>query len=536
MLLQGQIQSSVAPASASATAPPVPASAAELAVPGFNTVVAVIRYFDVRKCVEEELRLAEDALDLQDGPSTIAANLEVFEEKAEESSRKGVQLLVTPEYGLTGFPGAVRSQWWDYAVDIPDLPTGDVRPVPCLETTKFPAIVKRLSCIARSYRLVFVVGLIDLKRCSLEPYPGCEHSRDGSLLFNTALAFDADGAYVAKYHKANLWGEHAADAGSSCVLPEFFSKELNMSFGVFVCADLINAWPALELVDKGIQHFVMPLSWSNEMFQMQPLPWIQAWSKLMNVTIAAANSRSPTSSGSGIFSSGVPLAVAYDLSGREADQLAVASAPGWLPGTGLKAFCPTDLSRTAALKPHGSQWLTYQLDMSVGSHHASVCSNYQPGFADGPTCCNVTYTSKATGKGYVLVLLNGLDFAPGIEPWAGEACAVLPCSEGADDCLSYPAEALSRHKPSWFGEFSAVELQVTFSVPQLVFPQVLSGDGLLSPLEWHLQAAAESYRHSLRLSSRAAEELLSLQLYGRPFTKDPDASQKCPCALGSLDS
>lgn len=472
----------------------------------------------------------------QDGPSTIAANLEVFEEKAEESSRKGVQLLVTPEYGLTGFPGAVRSQWWDYAVDIPDLPTGDVRPVPCLETTKFPAIVKRLSCIARSYRLVFVVGLIDLKRCSLEPYPGCEHSRDGSLLFNTALAFDADGAYVAKYHKANLWGEHAADAGSSCVLPEFFSKELNMSFGVFVCADLINAWPALELVDKGIQHFVMPLSWSNEMFQMQPLPWIQAWSKLMNVTIAAANSRSPTSSGSGIFSSGVPLAVAYDLSGREADQLAVASAPGWLPGTGLKAFCPTDLSRTAALKPHGSQWLTYQLDMSVGSHHASVCSNYQPGFADGPTCCNVTYTSKATGKGYVLVLLNGLDFAPGIEPWAGEACAVLPCSEGADDCLSYPAEALSRHKPSWFGEFSAVELQVTFSVPQLVFPQVLSGDGLLSPLEWHLQAAAESYRHSLRLSSRAAEELLSLQLYGRPFTKDPDASQKCPCALGSLDS
>jgi len=470
----------------------------------------------------------------QDGASTMAANLEVFEKKAEESSRKGVQLLVTPEYGLTGFPGSVRSQWWDYAIDIPDLPP-DVRPVPCMEAMKFPAIVKKLSCIARKYRLVFVVGLIDLKRCSLEPYPGCEHSRDGSLLFNTALALDADGAYIAKYHKANLWGEHAADAGSSCVLPEFFSKELNMSFGVFVCADLINAWPALELVDKGIQHFVMPLSWSNEMFQMQPLPWIQAWSKLMNVTIAAANSRSPTSSGSGIFSSGVPLAVVYDLSTRQADELAVANTPGSLPGPGLKAVCPTDLSRTAALKPHGSQWLTYQLDMSVGSHHASVCSNYQPGFADGPTCCNVTYTSKAAGKGYVLVLLNGLDFAPGIEPWAGEACAVLPCSEGADDCLSYPAEALSRHKPSWFGEFSAVELQVTFSVPQLVFPQVLSGDGLLSPSEWHLQTAAASYRHRLRLSSTAAEELLSLQLYGRPFMKDPGASQKCPCTLRSLD-
>ena len=51
----------------------------------------------------------------------MAANLEVFEKKAEESSRKGVQLLVTPEYGLTGFPGSVRSQWWDYAIDIPDF-------------------------------------------------------------------------------------------------------------------------------------------------------------------------------------------------------------------------------------------------------------------------------------------------------------------------------------------------------------------------------------------------------------------------------
>ncbi|CAE7947429.1 TTC28 [Symbiodinium sp. KB8] len=77
MLLQGQIQSSVAPASASATAPPVPASAAELAAvlsslksdgsEGGEGPILLRRAAASRQLgegVEEELRLAEDALDL----------------------------------------------------------------------------------------------------------------------------------------------------------------------------------------------------------------------------------------------------------------------------------------------------------------------------------------------------------------------------------------------------------------------------------------------------------------------------------------
>ena len=40
-----------------------------------------------------------------------------------------------------------------------------------------------------------------------QPNPGCASSRDGRLQFNTAVAFDSDGAFVAKAHKQNLWGE-----------------------------------------------------------------------------------------------------------------------------------------------------------------------------------------------------------------------------------------------------------------------------------------------------------------------------------------
>ena len=462
-----------------------------------------------------------------------------MEAKIEESAKKGVQLLVTPEYGLTGFPGQERSRWWDYAIDIPDLIVGEsVYPNPCLEASQFPGAVTRLSCAARAHGLAVIVGLIDMKQCSFQSFPSCGSRDDGWLLFNTALAFDADGAYIAKYHKANLWGEDAVDPGHDCKLPEFYSRKLNTTFGMFICADVVNAWPVLELVGRGIQHFVMPLSWSNEMFQMQPLSWIQAWSKLMNVTVAAANTRSRGStSGSGIFYAGIPLAVAYNLSTEAPDELAVADVPEFSPPLHLPAVCPTSATYPPAIKPHWSQWLTYQLNMSVGSHHLAVCSNYQPGFAHGATCCNVTYTSKREGRGYVMALLNGLDFAPGIAPWAGEACAILPCpDDSTTDCLSYPTEALLDHRANWFGEFSVVELTVAFSVSQLVFPQVLAGpDRLLLPAAWHLESAKGTGTvHSLMLSGEDAADLVSLQLYGRPYMKDPNSSHKCPCVPSSI--
>jgi len=464
-----------------------------------------------------------------DGASTMAANLDVFQREVKRAAASGVQVMVTPEYGLTGFPGADRSWWWDYAVDIPDLDTSGSHPNPCLEVSHFPHIITELSCLARDNHVVLIVGLIDMKDCSRPGSPlECRWSRDGWLLFNTVLAFDSDGAYLAKYHKANLWGENAVDPGKDCKLAEFVPKEIKLSFGLFVCADLIHAWPALDLVSRGIRHFVMPLSWSNEMSQMQPLPWIQAWSKAMNVTIAAANARSQGSeSGSGIFANGVVMAQAYNLE-TDADELVMASVQEESSHSPPKV-CPVPSQQVQAMRPHWSQWLSYQLNMSKGNHSISVCSNYQPGFSDGPTCCSLSYTSKAEGKGYVLAVLNGLDLASGIESWAGEACAVLPCpADGVTDCLSYPTSALAKHGPNSFGQFSKIDLTVKFSMPQMVFPQVLAGPRrLLDPAQWHWETAGLLSR--VMLSDEAAGELISLQLYGRPYSKDPDSDVKCPC-------
>lgn len=238
---------------------------------------------------------------------TISLNLDLYQKAVEKAARLGAQLLVTPEYGITGYPGSDRIAWFAYAADVPEVtePRVDL----CARWSggaAVPRIVGRLSCMAREHRLALVASVIDRKDCARSPsYPGCDGSRDGSLLFNTDVVFDSDGALLAKYHKANLWGEYAIDAASDCRAVTFTPRALNVSFGVFTCADLIHAWPALHLVRLGVRHFVMPLAWSNEMAQMQAEGWLQSWSRVANATLLAANARSRgTETGSGIFSRG----------------------------------------------------------------------------------------------------------------------------------------------------------------------------------------------------------------------------------------
>ncbi|CAJ1449232.1 unnamed protein product [Effrenium voratum] len=401
---------------------------------------------------------------------------------------------------------------------------------PCLSPAKSPGPLQRLSCMARRSQVALVANLVEQKDCWKTPFRGCVQSRDGWLLLNTAVVLDADGTFLVKYHKAHLWGEHALDASQECSTVSFRIKDLDVPFGVFICADLIYSWPSLQLVNEGIRHFVMPLSWSNEMAQMQPLGWQQAWSRANSAVLLAANTRSASTSGSGIFVRGLAAAKAYALDGLD-DELLVAEVPQRLEGEPPETCALGRLPPPA--RPHWSQWLSFPLDFSVKNEFLeersqTFCSNFQPGVSM-PTCCRVRFRARP-GRGYVVALLNGLDYSPGTDSWAAEACAVLPCSDdGATDCLTYPTEALKSHGAKWFGEFEFLQLEVNFSSPQLVFPQVLVGrDRLLPPSEWNLESHGTWQR--LTLSGAKARDVVSLQLYGRPYTKDP--SPGCPCQDG----
>mmetsp|Transcript_163689 Transcript_163689/g.524941 ORF Transcript_163689/g.524941 Transcript_163689/m.524941 type:complete len:537 (+) Transcript_163689:66-1676(+) len=386
---------------------------------------------------------------------TIDLNLGVYEEYVMKAAQAGAKLIVTPEYGITGYPGSIRADFFPYSLDLPEV--AQERHVPC-DGSAEPTSFQRLSCMAKKHGLAIVASLIDFKDCSKSPsHAECHLSPDGYLLFNTDVVFDEDGAFIAKYHKANRWGEWPVDPSADCRAATLTPRALNITFGMFTCADLIYNWPALHLVSKGVRHFVMPLAWTNEMAQMQPLGWLQSWSLVANATLLAANARTPMEeSGSGIFSRGEAISYGYDLSGSK-DELVVAPLPLLEDDVAPPAdLCPPE---APAFEPahDGGAWRTLKLNMAVGAHSAELCSD-----GSGGVCCSLEYVSTHQGDGFVLAAFQGWDSTQGIKAWAAEACAVLPCADadGAAGCMKYQPEAL-KDGPRRFGAFSSLALRAS---------------------------------------------------------------------------
>lgn len=195
----------------------------------------------------------------ESGQATLALNSKRCAVTAAAAAAQGAQIIVFPEYGLSGF-GTGRDAWIQYLEQLPDAAQGVV---PCDTPVQFgraPSLVT-LSCAAKRHGIAIVANIGDLIYCDeTHPHSGCEHARDGRLQYNTAVAFDTDGSYLAKAHKQNLWGEAAYfDTPQNC--PDVtFRTSFGVTFGLFTCADIIFKHPAQRMVENAVQHFVVGIS------------------------------------------------------------------------------------------------------------------------------------------------------------------------------------------------------------------------------------------------------------------------------------
>ena len=410
------------------------------------------------------------------GPATLALNVERSAAVAAEAAGRGADILVLPEYGLSGF-GSGRDAWLPYLEQLPPPPPlGAEGAVPCdapPEQYRLAPSLVGLSCAARAHAIALVANLGDLIYCDATPaYPGCAESRDGRLQFNTAVAFDSDGRYLARAHKQNLWGEAGYfDEPVDCALSSFATSFVSptgptthtalpcplarpcsdragccgrqgVEFGLFTCADLIYDFPATALLDRGLVNFVAPMAWSDEMAQMQALPSYQAWSLSHCVNLVATNHRGPRMSGSAALSCGSVLAATF-APGNVDGPLHLATlpiqptagptpAPAAAEATAVMAAVAAAREATARRRGATAEpWAFARLDSS--GEWQTLCSD------SGDVCCTVTTLVGAgtgVGSGYVLAALDGDDRGGGIR-WSGAACGVLACAEPGPGCLDY---------------------------------------------------------------------------------------------------
>jgi predicted amidohydrolase len=174
------------------------------------------------------------------GAKTKALNAQALVSYAKEAAGKGAQIIVFPEYGITGFSSYGKSSWISGGyVEVLPSATGTV---PCDgaiggDGSGAAPTLKTLSCAARENKIVIVANLVD-------------YVQSEDAIYNTDIVLDSDGTFLVKYHKQNLWGEANMDVPKDCPLKSF-KTSFGVTFGVITCADLIYKQPALTLLGKG---------------------------------------------------------------------------------------------------------------------------------------------------------------------------------------------------------------------------------------------------------------------------------------------
>lgn len=70
--------------------------------------------------------------------------------------------------------------------------------------------------------------------------------------------------FISRYRKYHLFNENGVQITKK---PDVitFRTDFNVTFGVFICFDLMFDEPALNLVEQGIEHIVYPTMWFSEL-------------------------------------------------------------------------------------------------------------------------------------------------------------------------------------------------------------------------------------------------------------------------------
>lgn len=445
-----------------------------------------------------------------DGAAWNAEAVKAYAEIARSAAEKGAQVLVFPENGITD-ASTLPKKWWieeKYAEAIPDVKAGE-RAVPCdaHETFAGTPTTVALSCMAKENSLVIVANLVDYQKV-----------KGTDRIYNTQVAFDTDGAYLLKYHKMNLWGEPEMDQPTECQDPSFTSS-FGEAFGVIVCADAMNAYPTLTLIDRGIRNILMSAHWTEELPAMQVQAYVQGLSQRHNLNIVLSNYNGRWGGGSGIWSSGQARAYSYRADGDIKTGVRVAEVPSKACGGQTKLSVALPAPQGSQRSPHffdlltrpdpgTSNWVVKEL--SEGLLHP-VC---QKGF-----CCNATVSGGYTkgSAGYLIAALNG-EHRDGSVHWPARICAVVACS--VENFPWYCPTDFSKHSAATY-DLTGITVEASSVNPVGTVPEVMAFDRFQDEVTLPSSfTVTQRGTAVLTAMSAAANPLKSVVVYERPFGKE----------------
>lgn len=476
---------------------------------------------------------SKDKWTTTDSPAVYAARtLAMYKEIINSPDADPLDILVFPE----STANAVET-----ASFVPD-PSDKIAPCNNLE---YEMIVRDLSCLAAQKQLYLVVNLVEKARCP-ENGDARPCASDGLYHFNTNVVFDPRGIVVARYRKFNLFGEPGINTTVSADHVTF-ETDFGVTFGTFICFDLMFDEPALKLIRAGVTDIIFPTMWFSELPFLTGVQIQQAWAFKNNVNLLAAGASYPEvgSTGTGIYA-GKRGRIVSVMNHVAETKLYVASVPKInRPQAELKRqptikHTPAQMQNLKLKRDQifGYRTIDLPLFKSDGIYEASLCQNR--------LCCNFTIDFDFAGPvtsqqfyHYKMAILDGKRTFDGFADGFITACAIFACTGNALETCATRFASEANTIPMFV--FNSIELTGTFPGGEDVFLLPNSVDTSILPLEVdEIEYAERNFTKDgnpfVEITHKLVKprsDLYSFGIWGRKFAQDRSGAS-VPVSVGSI--
>ncbi|CAH0595384.1 unnamed protein product [Chrysodeixis includens] len=289
----------------------------------------------------------------------VKNNTERYVSLIQDAAQQNADIVVFPELTLT------NSQ---YTFEVPINGLVKEQPVPALYPSGYDEAIVAISKAALDNQIYVVINGREAMDCTLATTRAVEYCPEQkAYIFNTNVVFDRKGAIIDRYRKINLFGE---PAHTPALRPDLgkFQTDFGVTFGHFVCFDLMFQVPAVQVVQKeAIKNIIFPTMWFSELPYLTAVQIQEAYAYSLDVNFlgSGANNVRVGSAGSGIYS-GKAGALISTMPGLPATRLLVATVPK-VPGQITEPFAGPIYDN-----PTEHDNLKLIVDPSLASHHSKL--------------------------------------------------------------------------------------------------------------------------------------------------------------------
>ncbi|XP_050677594.1 vanin-like protein 1 isoform X1 [Leptidea sinapis] len=383
--------------------------------------------------------------------SDINTNLNNYIRLIKEAADQDADIVVFPEMTL----GSRR-------VPVPIHDALKDHPIPAENPGIYDEVLVKISTAAKENAVYVVINLQEVMDCENVTGEYCPEKKE--YLFNTNVVFDRAGAVIDRYRKINLFGEFTR---TPALTPDLgvFTTDFGVTFGHFICFDLMFQVPAVQIVQKNnLTDIIFTTMWFSEMPYLTAVEIQQAYAYAMNVNFLAsgANNVRVGSAGSGIFS-GKAGALVSIMPGVPTTKVMVArvpKVPGQVTGT-YPGPIDDDVN-------HDN--LVLKADPSLPSHTSRLLV---PGYQDfilsedGVVCrfkVNLKQTENTLYR-YRAGVFSGVRTFDNVASGGARLCSIYACTGAEVDTCG---KRFEQYQPKSVATFDELSIYATLQTPQTV--------------------------------------------------------------------